>query len=256
MTAVSENGLKEENAMSIDQSAVGKICRETDRRLWNAYHCRYVDSRPEKPLSRLVFPSYANGNIRVSEQEARFAFVESVLESGFFYSVETPTDEQYQFKGDGSRAAQTDLTILDEAGSSVLNVEFKKDTDIDTKDDIAAYKDVQKLLCEPVSGMWFHLIESANSKTLEKLLDKLYSEFSKGLRALELNLGGKNKTILFHICVLKQRFSIHKKIDFSQSPDLHEGEFDFSYTVSRQRFNGASNPNGWDIHQNSNRMQT
>jgi len=241
--------------MRLDSSAVREMCRETDRRLWNAYHWRKIGSRPAKPFSRLVFPSYANGNIRVSEQEARFAFLESILDGEFFYSVETPTDEQYQFKGDGSRAAQTDFTVLSEDDVRILNVEFKKDIDIDAKDGVDAYKDVQKLLRESASGMWFHLVESVNSATLGKILCRLCSEFSKGLRAPELNLGGNSKIILFHVCVLKQGFSIHKGVGFSQSSDSHEAEFAFSYKVSRQRFNGSSNANGWDIHQN-NRMQT
>lgn len=236
------------SVMLIDLSAVRKICRETDRRLWNAYHCRCGDSRPEKPLSRLVFPTRTNGEIRVSEQEARFAFVESVLGSDFFYSVETPTDEQYQFDGEGSRAAQTDFTILDKTSESTLNVEFKKDTDIDTNDGVAVYKDVQKLLRESAPGMWFHLVESVNSATLGKILCRLCSEFSKGLRMPQLSWNEKSKTIFFHVCVLRHGFSIHKEINFSQSSDLHEREFAFSYTVSRQRFKESSNANGWDIH--------
>jgi len=237
--------------MSIDQFAIRKVCRQTDRRLWNAYHWREIDSRPAKPFSRLVFPSYANGNIRVSEQEARFAFVESVLESDFFYSVETPTDEQYRFSSKGFRAAQTDFTVLGEDGASVLNVEFKKDIDIDSNGDVDAYKDVQKLLLEPAPGMWFHLLESVDTATLGKILRRLSSEFSKGLRMSELDLNGKIKTVIFHICVLRHGFSIHKEIDFSQPSDSHETEFAFSYKVSRQRFNGSSNANGWDIHQNN-----
>lgn len=196
-----------------------------------------------------MFPSYANGNIRVSEQEARFAFVESVLESGFFYSVETPTSRKFQFTGKKAVSAQTDFTLRDEASARILNVEFKKGVSFETKSGNSLRKDVQKLLHESVPGMWFHLINAADNATLKRVLNTLSSVFSNGLHAPELNLSGMSKTILFHVCILKQGFSIHKKIDFSQSSDLHEGEFDFSYTVSRQRFNGASNPNGWDIHQ-------
>ncbi|MDD9810156.1 MAG: hypothetical protein OXU71_00345 [Gammaproteobacteria bacterium] len=237
--------------MLIAPSAIREICRKTDRRLWNAYGIHEGKSRPEEPFSRLLFPTDANGDIRVSEQEARFAFLESVLESGFFYSVETPTNEQYQFKGEYARAAQTDFTILDKTNAHTLNVEFKKDTDIDTQDDVAVYKDVQKLLRESAPGMWFHLVESVNTETLGKILYRLCSEFSKGLQMPELNLNGKSKAVFFHVCVLRHGFSIHKRIDFSQSSDSHEGEFSFSYNVSRQRFNGSSNPNKWDVHQNN-----
>lgn len=231
--------------MLIAPSAVREICRETDRRLWNAYHCQGVGSRPEKPFSRLVFPSYANGNIRVSEQEARFAFVESVLDSDFFYSVETPTSRKFQFTGKKAVSAQTDFTLRDETSAPILNMEFKKGVSFNSKKGNILREDVQKLLCEPVSGMWFHLINSANNATLKNVLNVLSSVFFDGLH----NLSGNNKAILFHVCILKQGFSIHKKIDFSQSSDSHEGKFSFSYQVSRQRFKGSSNANGWDIHQ-------
>ena len=33
------------------------------------------------------------------------------------------------------------------------------------------YKDVQKLLREPVWGLWFHLLESADSKTIPSFLE-------------------------------------------------------------------------------------
>jgi len=237
--------------MPIDQFAVREVCRKTDRRLWNAYHYREIGSRPAKPFSRLVFPSYANGNIRVSEQEARFAFVESVLESDFFYSVETPTSRKFQFTGKKAVSAQTDFTLRDGMSARILNVEFKKGVSFETKSGNTLRKDVQKLLHESVPGMWFHLISSADNTTLKKVLDTLSSVFSGGLRAPELNLGGNSNTILFHVCVLKQCFSIHKEIVFSRSSDSHEAEFAFSYKVSRQRFKGSSNANGWDIHQNN-----
>lgn len=241
--------------MSIDSSAVKKLCRETDRRLWNAHHRREVGSLSEKPFSRLVFPAYANGKIRVSEQEARFAFVESVLESNFFYSVETPTSEKYRFSGEKRISAQTDFALHDEESTRILNVEFKKGTDFGNENGITVHKDVQKLLRESMPGMWFHLVESVDSKTLEKVLDRLSSEFSKGLRMSELSLDGECKVMLFHICVLRQGFSIHKKVNFSQYSNSHEDEFAFSYKVSRMQFQGSDKLNQWDIHQRNNGMQ-
>jgi len=232
--------------MSIDQFAVREVCRETDRRLWNAYPCRKVNSRPAKPFSRLMFPC-ANGKVRVSEQEARFAFVESVLESEFFYSVETPTSEKYRFSGEGCRAAQTDLTLRDKFGSPVWNTEFKMGvTSSDSKINVL-YKDAQKLLREPVPGIWFHLLKSANvnNKNFSCLLQNLSCQFSKVLD--EFRPTSAENTVIFHICVLRPKFSIHKRIDFSQSTNSHENEFEFSYKILHQQFEGAINANGWDV---------
>ena len=75
----------------------------------------------EPDRCRLLFPRYRKdedcekAKLRVSEQEARFAFVEALCKGGKFrYSVETPTDKLYRFTGETKEvSAQTDLTVYD-----------------------------------------------------------------------------------------------------------------------------------------------
>ncbi len=51
------------------------------------------DNQSENPADgHLVFPSYrSKKGLRVSEQEARFAFVEALCREPLRYSIETPT---------------------------------------------------------------------------------------------------------------------------------------------------------------------
>lgn len=54
-----------------------------------------------KGNSRLIFPNYKNGNIRISEQELRFLFIEHLKPflkaHNYYYSIETPTKDCYKF---------------------------------------------------------------------------------------------------------------------------------------------------------------
>jgi hypothetical protein len=97
----------------------------------------------KKGESRLVFPCYNNKKreIRISEQELRFIFVETFneycdeKELDWYYSVETPTKDKYKFteKGDNldkpkreeGQSANFDLTISNDKGELLALIEFK-----------------------------------------------------------------------------------------------------------------------------------
>lgn len=93
--------------------------------------------------SRLIFPHYKKENntgIRVSEQELRFVFVEEFSKlcndsNDYYYSVETPTEGDYNFsnakdkpcatdKGEG-QSGNFDMAIHDSNGNKVCLIEFK-----------------------------------------------------------------------------------------------------------------------------------
>ena len=148
---------------------IDHACRYTDAILWDAFARANSKSPTAKPGSRIVFPRYRNGplsdHVRISEQEARFAFVEALRQGLLHYYVETPTCKTYGFSGSRTRSAHTDLTIWDkEAASSLCNVECKciksnkRTSSIakDMKESIARY--MQKLMREPVLGLWFCLL--------------------------------------------------------------------------------------------------
>ena len=87
----------------------------------------------------IIFPNYTHGKkageIRVSEQELKSAFIEEFREKepNWFYSVETPTDKKYRFKEKENlcvneeigQSAQFDLTIYNENHTLVAQIEFK-----------------------------------------------------------------------------------------------------------------------------------
>ena len=93
--------------------------------------------------SRLVFPKYRNKDkIRVSEQELRFLFVERFNNYctdnnlNLFYSIETPSEESYDFRATPKKhcnanegeSAQFDMVIYDESKERVCLIEFKNNS--------------------------------------------------------------------------------------------------------------------------------
>ena len=91
--------------------------------------------------SRILFPKYRNGETRFSEQELRIIFIEQLNieikehKWDVYYSVETPTQYRYKFKGEETplvfkdekkgRSAQFDLVIHDNKFNRIALIEFK-----------------------------------------------------------------------------------------------------------------------------------
>lgn len=96
--------------------------------------------------TKLIIPVYQNNKrknsesedeIRISEQELRFIFIEQLnkfLPEGFYYSIETPTKCPYKFSENGKvcepvrnegQSGNFDLTIQNEKKQIVAIVEFK-----------------------------------------------------------------------------------------------------------------------------------
>ena len=120
---------------------IDKIIKQTFIRLELAYKNQIGKSiNHKKGESRLVFPCYKNGEIRISEQELRFIFVKTFNEycdekPNWFYSVETPTEDKYKFTENGKnldkpkrgegQSANFDLTISNDKGELLALIEFK-----------------------------------------------------------------------------------------------------------------------------------
>jgi hypothetical protein len=186
----------------------------------------------------------------VSEQEARFAFAEALAASRFEYSLETPTLEGYQLTGSRPLSAQTDLTVYKPQGEPLLNVEFKsKGVSLAAKSSFPISKDVQKLLREPVTGLWFHLFERLNRSSIGNLTSVLASHITKILGDLERER--YSKTIYLHICVLAHGFSIHRRVAFEScevSLDSLLEQLHLEYEVSREELISVAKENGWLFH--------
>jgi len=75
---------------------------------WDAY-ARSANGPCVSSTGRLVFPKYRDENksLRVSEQEATFAFVKTLCQRPFSYSVEALASKLYSFTGQKPLSAQT-----------------------------------------------------------------------------------------------------------------------------------------------------
>ena len=126
---------------------IDEIIKQTFKRLELAY-MNHREGQIGKSInhkkgeSRLVFPCYNNKKreIRISEQELRFVFMETFNEYcdeklNWFYSVETPTEDKYKFTENGKnldkpkrgegQSANFDLTISNDKGELLALIEFK-----------------------------------------------------------------------------------------------------------------------------------
>jgi len=164
------------------------------------------------------------------------------------YSVEAPTTKLYQFTGKKSLSAQTDLAIHDENGNRFCNVEFKaKGVSPSAQNHFPINKDLQKLLREPVWGLWFHLLESTNNSTINDLLSVMAEQICEGRRGFGEDVESPGLTL--HICVLRHGFSIHKDIllpiDGTEQLKKH---LNVDLKVSRSELLDTPDMNGWALH--------
>jgi hypothetical protein len=229
---------------------ISSVCRLTDFSLWDAYDLSLNGSFESAGKGHFLFPRYRGSqdqSLRVSEQEARFAFVESLRRSSFLYSVEAPTNKLYQFTGSTPMSAQSDLAIHDEAGQRICNVEFKaKGISPSANKHIHIYKDFQKLLREPIWGLWFHLLESVNNSTINDLLCVMHSQICKVQQEFKYDAESPGLTI--HICVLQHGFSLQKDLSISPDIELSPEDSQLDLVVSRSELLRANNLKGWNIH--------
>lgn len=155
--------------------------------------------KPSFPTPRLIFPTYRDKGVRVSEQGLRVAFVEMLIDychdkeiNDLFYSVETPTEDKYTFSekrikknpiiGEG-QSGNFDLTLLGKDEKRLCLVEFKAGNVSEQ-----AYKEVLAKLSNPnESGITRYLIHvvkdslsDACKENLNKAIKWLYEESKIG----------------------------------------------------------------------------
>lgn len=196
-------------------------------------------------VPRLIMPGLRDGSARISEQESRVLFC-SVLDKtyGYFYSIETPTKEKYQFSGKNPLSARSDLSIwrFDGNFNKIANVELKAHNP--AQDSIN--KDIEKLVREKVIGNWFHTLKNIDNKTIPALFDKFKSSFS-GFKSEDVAC-----PIVFSFCVLDLKLAIMKVFDpAGVQLDLYVDEFfKLNYIVRQGKvLIEAGNENGWLVIQ-------
>lgn len=201
-----------------------EVNQEAAKELISAYH-------KGNGNSKLVFPKLrAPEQIRVSEQELRFAFA-NLLENNslnylnLYYSVETPTEELYSFSNEkgNPRSASTDMSLYTKDISEFLELnskcdntpkEFYKLLNIEFKghnpEETAFAKDIEKLLCENIHGAWCHIIENSNKATLNSIKNKL----TKGIEILKgenFKEKRKCKPLFISFLILDKKVLISRK---------------------------------------------
>ena len=230
---------------------ISDTCTQADKLLWDAY-ARSAGNQPGvSGNGRLVFPGYRDEEkLRVSEQEARFAFVEALCRGPLRYSVEVPTTKLYSFDGKGSRSALTDLQMHESNEAGICNVEFKAGgKSPDAKDNNSIRKDVEKLLLEPVWGLWFHILEGVNSSTINKLMCVMASCISQVQDEPKNDIMTPGLTL--HICVLRHGFSLQKDVLFSKNDTELIKHLNVDLCVSRDKLKDVKDLNGWNLERES-----
>ena len=188
-----------------------QIIEATDRTLWASYLASVGEGRPTSGV-QIRFPRKRQGEIRVSEQEARFVLTGELARSQLLYSVETPTTLLYQFTGDSGLSGQSDVTVYTPSGEGMWNVEFKAHGfSEDRVGKLSVQKDIEKLLREPPPGYWFHTFDGVNSSTLTSAWRAFLVDIREVIQRLPVDQVAA-KPLVFHACVLRHRFSVERRL--------------------------------------------
>lgn len=200
--------------------------------------------------NHLVFPTYSDGVVWVSDQEAKQLFIDQLPDSPFLYSVETPTSGNYSFTGKGERSAATDLTLYKDADGRYLNFEFKAHAFSPKRRKVAQItKDLKKLVLEPVNGFWFHTLKAVSSKTIPHLWAVLRRELKDITTQAAGHFNAKSLTI--HCCVLREQFSVETTLAVEPGgcgarwlDDLNSP----AYSVKKGSLVSIMDARGWSVH--------
>lgn len=198
-----------------------KLGNKTAKNLFKMAKEGVSEILPDTP--RLIFPIYRgkgdleNFSIRVSEQEARFAFCQ-VLEKqkDYYYAIECPTKGLYSFSGSHRLSAQSDVCIYNKGLKRLATVEFKAHMKGRT-----FAKDIEKIVNEPFTGYWFHLLKNADSGTLKALYGHLINGFKKTIENTRSDTEYKRKSILVTVCILEKTKVHHFILSGKEPHDFH-----------------------------------
>ncbi|GAB6394029.1 MAG: hypothetical protein MdMp024_0341 [Bacteroidales bacterium] len=159
--------------------------------------------------SNLVFPVHSNGTRRVSEQEARFLFVQAVeQDKQFLYSVEAPTKLSYFFGApvpvivqdgqDGQRQAGNIDACLYENGERKHLIEFKALN----PPQISYSKDFLKLICDErgLTNYFVHVLENPNPN-----INGIYQTAIAHAQAQAQLHSLKQSQLVIFLCVMQTR---------------------------------------------------
>ena len=204
-----------------------------------------------KKNTHLIFPATAAGKIRVSEQEARFLLTQQLEQYEIYYSVETPTRQRYQFKGThGDRSASTDVTLFERSPDNGFTRKIQVELKAHNVQLENITKDFEKLLKEEECGLFFHILEAANSGTLTSdasrkgVLVKYRNAFMDLWEKLDRK---KDASWFLHFVIfcMNPAFIISKTVT-TEDLGAFERFFNFQYRIIGGEINVIDN-NGWSV---------
>ncbi len=228
---------------------IEKIINEAFAKVRYAYYKAKGEHSDDKECTQLVFPRYRDkdddvkGEIRVSEQEFRFAFVEAFNEvtkgTNFTYSIETPTRDTYLFSEgitSAERKLNDKLPCITEYGESanidlvvykedeiVALIEFKCGTP-----KLEDYeKDMVKLTNEKESDehaqrYFLQLLETSKDETITSIRNKRLDVLAQKQKS------DKNVRAVNYRC-----YSLNHKGEKQEQP-IHKRVFKFSIPKAQQ----------------------
>ena len=219
--------------MGIKKVELIKDIFEINRRicssLWDIANVNSI-SRGLSP--RLIVPQKRNGDIRISEQEARVLCCGILNTLNYYYSIETPTVEVCQQTGSKPVSASSDLSLYREKNDQfdkIMNVEFKAHNPAQEH----IRKDIEKLVRESIPGNWFHLLKNVDSKTIPVLFGKM----KESLFQCESFLYKTELSIIFCFCVLEKSWACIKHFYYNPAekkfPEYIDTFFKLEYSIRK-----------------------
>lgn len=194
---------------------------------------------------RLILPQKRNGEIRVSEQEARIIYCSILNTLNYFYSIETPTTEIYQQTGSKPISASSDLSLYRERNDQfhkVMNIEFKAHNPAQEQ----IRKDIEKLIRESIAGTWFHVLKNVDSRTIPVLFEKM----KESLLQCERFLGNTGLSCIFCFCVFEKPWACMKDFHYNSKKENFQeylnSFFALDYSVQNKKIE-INNEHNWNI---------
>ena len=167
----------------------------------------------------LRFPRKRDGSLRISEQEAKHLFVQHIrADRQFCYSVETPTTQTYRQKGNSEMSARIDLSLVGPSGQPLVNIELKAHHC--AVENIR--KDLEKLVRENTTGVWFHTLERGDPGRVETL----FGTFRMAFRQLSAHLQTSKKSYLINVCSLDAGVLYWRWLTLTGNLDANLAEID------------------------------
>jgi len=192
-----------------------ELASRTTIELWKA-------ARREPNVANLVFANHRGREAhRVSEQEARCIAQRLITESGYYFSIETPTRGRFKFKAkeaSPTRSAQHDLSLYTAPTPDTVigHLEFKQGhkSEKDDKGVHEIYKDLVKLVDSGLDSLWFHSFPNPTRNEFRQLQKFFTAAIPRALAKAKAD--GGVRVVLALCSVIEQEAWISSPVPWSE----------------------------------------